>query len=190
VSLVRSRPLNQCDDAAAALAELTSGFVGAESLAGSVRTVAATELPEPFRRLLDHQKHMTLVLTSHYGAFLELRVKEMHYEGDLYSRKILLLTPREHRVVEYGLVRLDLRYVPEEVWREILQMRAPMGEILLRHNILQHVQPRWFLRCDPDSALLRWYGVRSDTPLYGRLGTIFCNDEPAVEVLEIVTGVQ
>jgi hypothetical protein len=189
VNLLRTQPLAECDSAVEALRELSSGFVGSDALELDMAVVDPPEIPEPLRRLLVHEKHMTLALTSHYGAFLELAVKEMHYEGHLYSRKINLVIPREHKIIEYGLVRLDLRFVPEEVWREILQMRAPMGEILLRYNILQRVQPRWFLRFDPGNAVLRWYGARVDHPLYGRMGTIFCNGEPAVEVLEIVTGV-
>ena len=51
------------------------------------------------------------------------------------------------------------------------------------------VQPKWFLRFDPGSTILEWMKAKTDKPYYGRLGTIYCNGEPAVEVLEVVTGV-
>ena len=38
--------------------------------------------------------------------------------------------------------------------------------------------------------MLSLFGETSDQPMFGRIGTIYCNDEPAIELLEIVTGVQ
>ncbi|HSI37109.1 MAG: hypothetical protein ACAI43_00595 [Phycisphaerae bacterium] len=192
MNLLRTQPLAEFTTPADAFAELASGFVGCAGLALDAAVVAAEDVPEPYRTLLVHEKHMTLTLTAHYNAFLELQVKEMHYEGTLYSRKITLTAPRpvgESPVVEFGLIRLDLKYVPQPVWQEIFQQRTPMGELLLRHNILQRIQPKWFLKFEPDSAVLKWMGCKTDKPLYGRLGTIYCNGDPAVEVLEVVTGV-
>jgi hypothetical protein len=188
MNLLRTKPLGECTTAHDALAELCSGFVGSNKLRYDCAVVTPEEMPEPFRKLLVHEMHMTLALTSNYGAFLELNVKEMHYEGNLYSRKINLTIPRNHLIVEHGLVRLNLHNIPHAVWQEIIQQRAPMGEILLRHNILQRIQPKWFLRLDPGSDMLAWMGSQTTRPLYGRLGTIFCNGEPTVEVLEVVTG--
>lgn len=189
MNLLRTKPLAECATPQEAFDELTSGFVGADKLRFDAEVIPAEQIPEPYHTLLVHEKHMTLTLTAHYRAFLELHVKEMHYEGSLYSRKITLTVPQVKSVIEYGLIRLDLRYVPEPVKQEIFQQRTPMGELLLRHNILQHVQPKWFLKLPPDCSILRWMGAKVDHPLFGRLGTIYCNGEPAVEVMEIVTGV-
>lgn len=189
MNLLRTKPLADCDTPQEAFAELTSGFVGADKLRFDAEVINAGTMPEPFHTLLVHEKHMTLTLTSHYRAFLELHVKEMHYEGTLYSRKITLTVPHGKEVLEYGLIRLDLRYVPDAVKQEIFQQRTPMGELLLRHNILQRVQPRWYLKMQPQSSILSWMNAKYEHSLYGRLGTIYCNGEPAVEVLEIVTGI-
>ena len=32
------------------------------------------------------------------------------------------------------------------------------------------------------------FGANESRPVYGRLGTIYCDDEPSIELLEIVTG--
>jgi hypothetical protein len=190
MNLLRTKPLADCKTPQEALSELCSGFVACETVRFDCRPVKAEEVPEPFHKLLVHEQHMTLTLTAHYGAFLELSVKEMHFEENLYSRKISLTIPRNNAIVEYGLVRLDLRYIPEPVWKEIFQQRTPLGEILLRHNILQRIQPKWFLKFEPESSILAWMKApQRAEPYYGRLGTIYCNGEPAVEVLEIVTGV-
>jgi len=191
MNLLRTKPLAHFSTPEEAFAELASGFVGCEGIVFDGQVVAPEEVPEPYHRLLVHEKHMTLTLTAHYNAFVEVQVKEMHYEGTLYSRKITLTAPRpaEAPVVEFGLIRLDLQFVPQPVWQEIFQQRTPMGELLLRHNILQRVQPKWFLKFEPESSVLNWMGAKYDKTLYGRLGTIYCNGEPAVEVLEVVTGV-
>jgi hypothetical protein len=34
--------------------------------------------------------------------------------------------------------------------------------------------------------MMEWFGLREPTPTYGRLAAIACNDQPAIEVLEIV----
>ena len=189
MNLLRTKPLASFNTPEEAFAELSSGFVGCDKVRFDAQVIAAEEMPDPFRTLLVHEKHMTLTLTAHYGAFLELHVKEMHYEENLYSRKIQLSIPRNDALVEYGLVRLDLRYIPEPVWKEIFQQRTPLGEILLRHNILQRVQPRWYFRLNPGCSILQWLKADLPEPVFGRLGTIFCNGQPAVEVMEVVTGV-
>jgi len=191
MNLLRSKPLAHFTTPEAAFAELASGFVGCDKIAFDGQVIPPEEIPEPSRHLLVHEKHMTLTLTAHYNAFVEVQVKEMHYEGTLYSRKITLTAPRpaEAPVVEFGLIRLDLQFVPQPIWQEIFHQRTPMGELLLRHNILQRIQPKWFLKFEPGSSVLNWMGAKYDKPLYGRLGTIYCNGEPAVEVLEVVTGV-
>ncbi len=188
MNLLRTKPLADCATPQEAFAELASGFVGCEKLAFDAKVIEPADIPEPYRELLVHEKHMTLTLTSHYKAFMELHVKEMHFEGNLYSRKIALTIPRGHDIVEYGLIRLDLRFVPQPVWQEIFHQRTPMGELLLRHNILQRVQPKWFLKLEPGCGILKWLGAKADRTLFGRLGTIYCNGEAAVEVLEVVTG--
>ena len=44
-----------------------------------------------------------------------------------------------------------------------------------------------YLKIEPGPLQLRWFGLDKPQPLYGRLGFIFCDDRPAVELLEIVT---
>ena len=39
-----------------------------------------------------------------------------------------------------------------------------------------------------ESVQLAWFGLTKPQPLYGRLGFIHCDEQPAVELLEIVTA--
>jgi chorismate-pyruvate lyase len=171
------------------MSELFTGFTAAEQLKMDFLEVSPEEMPSASRQLLVHQKHMTRTLNSHYGKPVDVHVLERHHDGDLYSRKIFL-TPREaDTIVEYGLVRMDFRYMPHSVRDAILQEHAPLGSILINHNILRRIQPRWYLKFPKASTILTWFDCHPNEDLYGRLATIYCNGEPAIELVEIVTAV-
>jgi chorismate-pyruvate lyase len=181
------RPLAECDTPREALAELCAGFKACPEMESACVEVAPEQMPEAYRRLLVHENHMTATLQEHFRSRLDLYVLEHRDEGDLYSRRIYLARPKSTDAVELGVVRLDLRCIPEPARSEILARRAPLGAILMRHNIRRRVEPRWFLVFPAGSAVLRWFGLTRQGPFYGRLATIYCDDEPAIEVLEIVT---
>jgi hypothetical protein len=147
-------------------------------------------MPSPPRELLVHQKHMTRTLNAHYGVPVDVHVMERHRDGDLYSRKIFL-TPRESQpVVEYGLVRLDFRYMPAQRPRHHSPGARAAG---LDPDQQQHPPPHSAAlvseipRRQHDPQLVQLHNGNED--LFGRLGTIYCNGEPAIELVEIVTAV-
>jgi hypothetical protein len=76
----------------------------------------------------------------------------------------------------------------DAVRAEILAKRSPLGEILIRHNVHRRIKPRWFMRFPARGPMLTFFGDAGDRPLYGRIGTIYCNEKPAIELLEIVTA--
>ena len=85
-------------------------------------------------------------------------------------------------------MRLDFRYMDDAVRDEILRKQMPLGAILIKHNVHRRIKPRFFLRFPPGGPVLGLFGANESRPVYGRLGTIYCDDEPAIELLEIVTG--
>lgn len=189
MSLVRTKPLADCASAQEALSELCAGFARWGSFPLDFSEVEPASVPDPHQSLLVHESHMTRVLMDHYRVdHLDLYVMERHLDSDLYSRKIFLTRPNSPVDVEFGLVRLNLSYCPQPVRDEILGGKKPLGAILIEHNVLRRIEPKWFLKFPPNSTMLRWFGNRDGTPTFGRLGTIYCNGEPAVEVLEIVTN--
>ena len=86
-------------------------------------------------------------------------------------------------------MRLDFRYMDDAVRDEILRKQMPLGAILIKHNVHRRIKPRFFLRFPPGGPVLRLFGATASRPLSGRLGTTYCDDEPAIELLEIVTGI-
>jgi hypothetical protein len=92
--------------------------------------------------------------------------------------------------VEWGIVRLDFRYMDAAVRDEILRKQMPLGAILIKHDVHRRIKPRFFLRFPPGGPVPKLFGAAESRPVYGRLGTIYCDEEPAIELLEIVTGIE
>jgi chorismate-pyruvate lyase len=149
-------------------------------------TVPADEVPEPYYGLLVHEHHMTVTVESHHGGPVDVRILARHQQGDVYARKILLELQRDRRVVQFGIMKIDLAVCGRAVREEILAGQTPLGRILIEHNVLRRIEPTSYLRVIPGSAMMRWFGLERPKPTYGRLALIHCNGQPAVELLEIV----
>jgi len=176
----------------AALLDLCKPFIH-DGFSPQCVVVQPDEIPFPQDQLLVHHEHMTCVLERHHGEPVRVHVLEEHFDGDLYTRKISLTRGETDTVVEWGIVRLDFRYMDAEVRDEILRKQMPLGAILIKHDVLRRIKPRWFLRFPPGGPLLGLFGGDATTatgaePAYGRVGTIYTNEEPAIELLEIVVN--
>ena len=188
--MTRPKTLEECANPHEALADLLSPFIGAAAVTPRCEEVTADQLPEPFHWLLVHRNHMTKVLEAQYGRPMELDVLEHHLDDEFYTRKILLRPQGHDEIVEVGVVRLNFRYMSPAVRDEILKRETPLGAILIRHKVLRKVQPRWYMKFPANAPLLVATGVSFPHPTYGRIGTIYCNHEPAIEVLEVVSGIE
>ncbi len=183
-------PVSKLSDhpvAEAALLDLCRPFVS-NGFAPECTVVQPDQIPFPQDQLLVHHGHMTEVLEKHCGAPVEVEVLREVIEGDIYTR-LIALAPRNARgkVVELGIARLDLRYLSQDVKAEILAKKLPLGAVLIRHNVLRRVKPRWFMKFPGDGPVMSLFGPPvAGGPFYGRIGTIYCDGEPAIEVLEIV----
>jgi chorismate-pyruvate lyase len=174
--------------ALAALEELFRPFAPGWE-AHDCAVVHPDSIPHPQDHLLVHHDHMTVVLQKHHGAPVAVNVLEEHREGDLYTRKISLATVGGGPVVEWGICRLNLRHMPAAVGDEILARKTPLGAILIRHNVHRRVKPRYFLRLPEHSDVMQILGAPDNAePVYGRIGTIYCDNEPAIELLETVVN--
>jgi len=173
----------------AALRDLCRPFLAEPELfRPEVVVVQPDEIPYPQDQLLVHHDHMTVVLQKHHGSPVEVTVQEEHNGGPIYTRKISL-SPRNQpgKIVEWGIVRLDFRYMDPDVRDEILSKQLPLGAVLIKHDVLRRIKPRWFIRCPANGPLLRLFGkTATSDDVFGRIGTIYCNEEPAIELIELV----
>ena len=86
-------------------------------------------------------------------------------------------------LVEEGLI------TPQQLEQALHQQSRddqPLGRILIRHNVLRRIEPTAFVRVVPGPTMMQWFGLDQPTPTYGRLAYIHCDEQPAVELLEIV----
>ena len=148
--------------------------------------VSADAVPEPYRTLLVHEHHMTVTVEAHHGSLVDVRVLERIHEGDTYARKILLALQSNGRIVQFGLVRIHFQYCSDAVRAEIVAGQTPLGRVLINHDVLRRIEPTAFLRLLPGPAMLEWFGMKTMQPVFGRLALIHCDEQPAVELLEIV----
>ncbi len=151
--------------------------------------VAADWMPEPYRKLLVHEHHMTVTVEAHHGSLVDVRVLETKRDGDSYARKILLALQSDGRVVQFGLVRIWLNYCSPAVREAILAEKTPLGRILIEHNVLRRIEPTEYMRVTPGPEMMTWFGLTTPETTYGRLALIHCDGKPAVELLEIVAPV-
>jgi hypothetical protein len=190
MSIIESQSMADLLGAQSLLMNLCRPFVGGYFEPECV-VVQPEAIPHPDDDLLVHHDHMTVVLQRHHGSPMRVRVIEEHLDGDTYTRKIALLPTGRDTVVEWGICRLDLRYIPEAAKQEILAKQLPLGAVLIKHDVHRRVKPRYFVRLPESSAVLKMFDAAENRePVYGRLGTIYCDGEPCIELLEIVVNTQ
>jgi chorismate-pyruvate lyase len=126
---------------------------------------------------------------SFHGDRVDVRVLARNMTDESYARKILLCLEQSRRVVQFGIMRVYYEYLSAAVRREIEAEQTPLGRILIEHDVLRRIQPTAFLRIVPAPGMMRYFALERPEPTYGRLAYIHCNDQPAIELLEIVTPV-
>ncbi len=144
------------------------------------------QIPEPYNRLLNHEHHMTVTVESQCGETVDVHVHRCKQSGQWYSREITLVTTETKRIVQYGIVRLNICALDHQVWQQIERQQEPLGRILIEHGVLRKVElcELWKVHAGPSLANLMHVPVGCQT--YGRTALIHCDGKPAIELLEIV----
>ncbi len=167
------------------LNRLIGEFPEDEPLINESRHVAASQTPEPYKQMLVHEKHMTVTMESFHGCPVNVSVFDRRQSGDIYCRKIILTRSDNDVPVQFGIVRFHFEFVNDAVRDEILQEKTPLGRILINHNVLRHIDLNAIVEVQAGPGLAKYLQIPEKTSTYGRLATIFCNGQPAVDLLEI-----
>jgi chorismate-pyruvate lyase len=155
----------------------------------SAVVIPAEDIPEPYHQLLVHTHHMTVTVEAFYSSPVDVKVIATKHHGDEYARKIVLTTRPDSKVVQFGLVRIDLGVCSEPVRQAIVEGKTPLGRVLIEHDMLRRIEPIAFLRVTLSPKMAKWFGVPSGCETFGRVGVIYTGDCPAVEVLEILAPI-
>src|SRR6476469_953358 len=116
--------------------ELVGLFYPSPNALAEFEQVTPGSLPQPYRKLLAHYEHMTVTVEAFHGCPVDVRVLETRQTGDYYSRKILLSRQSDGRILQFGIVRLNLSYLDEPVRQEIVSQGTPLGRVLIEHNVM------------------------------------------------------
>ena len=168
------------------LPDLVALFYPQPQQLGMFEQLSPAEVPQPYRRLLAHNKHMTETVEQFHGSQVDVQVLATRRDNGFYSRQILLTSRNDGQVVQFGIPRLNMAYLDEEVRREIESETKPLGRVLIEHNVLREVQLVALWKVQPGPELCRMFGLTVPETVYGRTALIYCNGEPAIELLEIV----
>ncbi|QDT09702.1 hypothetical protein [Planctomycetes bacterium K23_9] len=177
------------EDSKVKIEELLAEFYGAPADFAQLGDFCSTDtVPAPFDTLLNHNEHMTVTVESFYGDKVTVDVHRTAYDGDWYAREITLATEKTGRIVQYGIVRLNTKSLDPVVWQRIESQEVPLGRVLIEHNVLREVQLCELWRVTAGQSLSELLHVPVGETVYGRTALIFCDGEPAIELLEIVTS--
>ena len=155
---------------------------------GQFTEIPVEELPSPYRELLGHTLHMTVTVENYHNSPVDVQVLDKHVTENHYSRKILLRRQSDNKVVQFGIVRLNKAALSDEVWHEIENEGAPLGRVLIEHNVMRHVKLMSTWQIKPGPELREAFSTDAET-CYGRTALIYTDGVPAVELLEIVLDV-
>jgi chorismate-pyruvate lyase len=155
---------------------------------GVIEAISAADMPTVGRKLLDHEHHMTVTVEDHHHCEVDVQVLETLFTGQAYSRKILLTKQTDSTVVQFGIVRLNFEFLATHIQQEIRAENTPLGRILINHNVLRRVELAQLWKIQVGQDLAELFRVSPNTIVYGRTAWIYCNGEPAIELLEVVTS--
>ena len=187
-------PILECSDehvnALIELQSLLELFPDKPPLLREAEHVASSTTPEPYKTMLVHEHHMTVTMETYHQSSVDVRVLDRNPDEHNYARKILLLKQGTDEVVQFGIVRFNFDYVTNDVKREIIEEQIPLGRVLITHNVLRHIDLNAIIKVECGPALAAHFRCPEGTVTYGRLATIFCNNRPAVDLLEISAPLQ
>lgn len=138
----------------------------------AVTRIDGPEMPDPYRRLLVHQRDMTPTLEAAYGQMIHLRVLKHSLRDDVFSRQVLLVLEDGETVVEFGGIKIYLQHLSAEAKRLVLEKREPLGTILRTQGIAHQSRPAAYLRMTSDAVIGDALGLAEPCVLYGRCNVL------------------
>ncbi|HEX3600938.1 MAG TPA: hypothetical protein VHU84_12390 [Lacipirellulaceae bacterium] len=160
-------------------------YPGLSSL-GKFEPVSVDDLPAKYRTLLAHNDHMTVALESYHKSPVSVAALDEWRDETSYARTSLLSRHSDGAVVQFGMMRIWLADLPAAAQAEIASKSAPLGRVLIEHNLLREVELITLWRIMPGSVLRQHLGVSAKEPIFGRTAQILVDERPTVQLLEIV----
>jgi chorismate-pyruvate lyase len=126
------------------------------------------EMPEPYRRLLVHDRDMTPTLEAAYDRKMNLRVLKYSFTNEVFSREIVLIPEGSDAPVVFGAIKIYLDEFSTEARDLVLERKLPLGTILESQGIRHYSKPDAFFEVEADAFIANALGLTRAVKLYGR----------------------
>ncbi len=165
---------------------LATLFYDSLSVLGQFEPAAVEDLPADYRKLLAHNDHMTVALEAWHKSRVSVAALDEWRDESSYARSSLLSRHSDGAVVQFGMMRIWLADLPAAAQDEIASKSAPLGRVLIEHNVLREVELITLWRIMPGEVLRQLLDVSEQVPIYGRTAQILVDERPTVQLLELV----
>lgn len=155
---------------------------------GEVVQTPASEIPEPFHRLLVHTGDMTSRLEAFHADSIRLDVLGALFdEGNVLCREVLLRRAKDQRAVEYGAIEIQLAAFASVLRDEVREGHRPLGGLLNQSGVSYFSEPVAFFWVDPSEVLQKLFQALRPGRLYGRANVLKRKDGALIaRIVEIL----
>jgi chorismate-pyruvate lyase len=157
---------------------------------GRFEPINVDELTLDGRTLLAHTDHMTVALEKFHHSTVSVRALTEWRDDASYARCSLLSRQSDSAIVQFGIMRIWMADLPVTAKDQIANKQAPLGRVLIEHNLLRDVELITLWRIDPGRVLKEHLQLNGSSPLFGRTAQILVDERPTVQLLEIVKPVR
>jgi chorismate-pyruvate lyase len=185
VNIDPSRQSAEADLFARSASRLANLFYSGLEELGRFEAVLVDQLPADYRTLLAHHDHMTVALEAFHNSLVNVRAIAEWQDESSYARCSLLSRQTDAAIVQFGIMRIWLADLPRRAQDEITSKQAPLGRVLIRHNVLREVELITLWHIDPGPVLRQHLQLNDNAPIFGRTAQILVEDRPTVQLLEI-----
>jgi len=145
------------------------------------------EMPEPYRRLLVHDRDMTPTLEAAYDRKMNLRVLKYALDHEVFSRQILLIPEGSDSPVVFGAIKIYLDEFPAAARDLVLERKLPLGTILQSQEIKHFSRPDAFFEVQAEASIGNALGIKGPVLLYVRRNVLGnSTGRKLAQVLEIL----
>jgi chorismate-pyruvate lyase len=153
----------------------------------SATRINGREMPEPYRRLLVHDRDMTPTLEAAYDRKMNLRVLKYALDQEVFSRQILLLPEGSDSPVVFGAIKIFLDEFPTAARDLVVERKLPLGTILETQAIKHFSRPDAFFEVQADTSMCQALDIAGPAKLYGRRNVLGnSTGRKLAQVLEIL----
>ena len=168
------------------LYDLIAIFYDDSTSLGRFQSIRSRECPPVYRNLLAHSSHMTVTVEKHHGELVDVEVLQESQLAGEYRRKILLRRQSDRKVVQFGIVRMNLKTLAPSVQQQITSGEIPLGRILIENELMREVQLSGLWKVECGEELAGYFQIPYGGFTYGRTARILVDSTPMIELLEIV----